>query len=126
MLAEHVGHSTVATEMLQTHSHASMHRVRLCQHEVPCPGEDLHCPALPHRSDEDKSGDWQAIDAAESVWCLDEAAEDREGEPAKSLMITLARPAPTESEITWKKGLSLIHTLHALMVWRLNSQGDQP
>ena len=90
---------------------------------MPCLEQDLHRPALPHRLDEDKSADWQAIDPAESMWCLDDAAEDEEGEPAKSLMITLARPAPTESEVTWKKGLSLMHTLCAVMVWCHNSLG---
>ena len=44
------------------------------------------------------------MDPAESAWCLHEAEEDERGELAKSLMITLARPAVTESEVRWKKG----------------------
>lgn len=44
------------------------------------------------------------MDPAESAWCLHDAEEDEHGELAKSLMITLARPAVTESEVQWKKG----------------------
>ena len=49
-------------------------------------------------------GKWQAIDAAESAWCLHDAEEDEQGELVKSLVVTLERPAVTESEVQWKKG----------------------
>ncbi len=49
-------------------------------------------------------GQWQAIDPAESAWCLHDAEEDGQGELVKSLVVTLERPAVTESEVQWKKG----------------------
>lgn len=55
------------------------------------------------RGDEDRGQPWEAVDADESMWCLEDD-EDEAGNPIKSLMISLVRPAPTESEITWKKG----------------------
>ena len=56
------------------------------------------------RAELEKGGKWQAIEPAESAWCLHDAEEDEHGELMKSLMITLARPAVTESEVQWKKG----------------------
>ncbi|KAL3154051.1 hypothetical protein ABBQ32_013597 [Trebouxia sp. C0010 RCD-2024] len=45
----------------------------------------------------------QVVDVEESMWALD---EDWDGstDATRSLMISLARPAPTPEEITWKKG----------------------
>ena len=45
----------------------------------------------------------KAVDVEESMWALD---EDGEGCPdaTRSLMVSLARPAPTAEEVTWKQG----------------------
>lgn len=48
---------------------------------------------------------WKAVDVDESMWCLEDDVEEA-GETLKTLMISLIRPPPTESEITWKKGNS--------------------
>lgn len=56
------------------------------------------------RSDKERLGEWQAIDPTESAWCLHDGDADEGGEPVKSLVITLARPPPTESEVMWKRG----------------------
>ncbi len=56
------------------------------------------------RQELERGAKWQAIEPAESAWCLQDGEKDERGEPAKSLMITLARPPVTESEIQYKKG----------------------
>ena len=45
----------------------------------------------------------QVVDVEESMWALD---EDWDGstDATRSLMLSLARPAPTAEEVTWKKG----------------------
>lgn len=50
----------------------------------------------------------QVVDVEESMWALD---EDWDGstDATRSLMISLARPAPTPEEITWKKGDDQTH-----------------
>ena len=45
----------------------------------------------------------QVVDVEESMWALD---EDWDGstDATRSLMVSLARPALTAEEVTWKKG----------------------
>ena len=53
--------------------------------------------------EEEQRGGWQAVDAAESAWSLD----DPDGPPGarrRLLLISLAKPPLTETEVTWKKG----------------------
>ena len=44
---------------------------------------------------------------ADCLWALDDS-QSREGEPVKVLALHLARPALTDSEISWKKGACCI------------------
>lgn len=43
------------------------------------------------------------MDVEESMWTLDEDWEECT-DSARSLMVSLARPAPTAEEVTWKQG----------------------
>ncbi|PSC71468.1 heat shock [Micractinium conductrix] len=53
--------------------------------------------------EEARSRDYTVIDQAQCVWSLEEDC-DASGERCKLLVLTLARPPPTEEEVTWKKG----------------------
>ena len=46
---------------------------------------------------------YAVVDPEQSVWSLEEDADGR-GERCKVLTVTLARPGPTEEEVTWKRG----------------------
>lgn len=59
------------------------------------------CSCVPR--EEEQRGAWQAVHAAESAWSLD----DPDGPPGarrRLLLISLAKPPLTETEVTWKKG----------------------
>lgn len=43
------------------------------------------------------------VDVEESMWALDEDWDGRT-DATRSLMLSLARPALTAEEVTWKKG----------------------
>lgn len=53
--------------------------------------------------EEEQRGGWQAVDAAESAWSLDEP-DGPPGARRRLLLISLAKPPLTETEVTWKKG----------------------
>ncbi len=64
--------------------------------------------ALPHtasrgREEEQRAGGWQAVDPGESAWSLDEA-DGPPGARRRLLLVSLARPPLTDTEVTWKKG----------------------
>ena len=55
------------------------------------------------REEESRRRDYRVIEAGECLWSLEDDV-DAAGERCKLLMLTLARPEPTEEEVTWKKG----------------------
>ena len=61
--------------------------------------------------EEEQRGAWQAVDAAESAWSLDEP-DGPPGMRRRLLLISLAKPPLTETEVTWKKGARR-HCVHA-------------
>ena len=56
------------------------------------------------REEEQRAGGWQAVDPAESAWSLDEEDAGPSGARRRLLLVSLAKPPLTETEITWKKG----------------------
>ncbi|KAK9831834.1 hypothetical protein WJX81_000048 [Elliptochloris bilobata] len=54
-------------------------------------------------AEEEQRGGWQAVDAAESAWSLDEE-DGPPGARRRLLLVSLAKPVLTETEVTWKKG----------------------
>ena len=53
--------------------------------------------------EEEQRGAWQAVGAAESAWSLDDP-DGLPGARRRLLLISLAKPPLTETEVTWKKG----------------------
>jgi hypothetical protein len=67
---------------------------------TPC----LTCPSASRgREEEQRAGGWQAVDPGESAWSLDEA-DGPPGARRRLLLVSLARPPLTDTEVTWKKG----------------------
>ncbi|KAI3436650.1 hypothetical protein D9Q98_006066 [Chlorella vulgaris] len=56
-----------------------------------------------NRSDEERRRDYTVVQVPECLWSLEEDT-NAAGERCKLLMMTLARPDPTEEEVQWKKG----------------------
>lgn len=63
----------------------------------------LLCPALPCSQEEYRRNDYAVIVPEQCVWSLEEDTS-AEGERCKLLVVTMARPDPTEEEVTYKKG----------------------
>lgn len=53
--------------------------------------------------EERRKGDYAAVDVEECAWSLDEG-HDGSGGPCKTLTVVLVRPAPSQEEVTYKRG----------------------
>ena len=63
----------------------------------------LPTAAAAGREEEARRQDYCPVDPPQCLWSLEEDV-DGQGERCKLLVLTLARPDPTEEEVTWKKG----------------------
>lgn len=68
----------------------------------PTPAPPRSLPAAA-REEEARRRDYRVLEPEQCLWSLEEDV-DAAGERCKLLVLTLARPEPTEEEVTWKKG----------------------
>ncbi|KAL3140047.1 hypothetical protein ABBQ38_004327 [Trebouxia sp. C0009 RCD-2024] len=77
--------------------------VAIGEHQLHVGVRNTICFSRTYWTSSEQQASSQVVDVEESMWALD---EDWDGstDATRSLMISLARPAPTLEEITWKQG----------------------